>query len=263
MTTSYATANWQPDAALIERITGFAIPQQYIQEQVKTFNEEFRQLTVNQNAIFLKYVLARWRGNSSSVIASNTNLSAAGSTAQAVLMTNAWRPSDDTMTLLADMLTINKAFAEDAVPEFVIYWMERGTTEVSWNGKFIQHVKNQWSRFNSLPQFGHAPSQITDEWQPCNEAIEILRHANIDDEFILKLVPEFILYWKDTQRCYPSWNTKFIQHAKFKWAKQFELARIKRRNVDTPRPRSTRDIPLLESLLDRSWADTPIFKNNH
>lgn len=249
---------WQPDNALIQRICSFAIPEHYIKEQIQPFNQEVPQVSKDQPAVFLKFVLARWRCRPAAAnpAVSSESLSAAA-LPQATRMNNAWRPSEDTMALITGMLGINQTFAEDAVPEFVIYWMERGTLETSWNGKFVHHVKNQWSRFNNLPQSGVTAIPINTDWQPCNEAVEILRHANMDDDFIHKLVPEFILYWKETQRCYPSWNTKFIQHAKFKWAKQFELAKIKRsnRHIDSNRPRSTRDIPLLEGLLDRSWAD--------
>ncbi len=253
---------WQPDNDLIQRICSFAIPENYIKEQIQSFNEEFHQLSANQHTAFLKFVLARWRCRPVAVNPSVTSeLWPTATLPQKNRMTNTWRPSEDTMILVTTMLGINQAFAEDAVPEFVIYWIERGVSEASWNGKFIQHVKNQWSRFNNLPQSGVTATPITSDWQPCNEAVEILRHANMDDTFINKLVPEFILYWKETQRCYPSWNTKFIQHAKFKWAKQIDAAKIKRCNVHSIRPRSTRDIPLLENLLDRSWADSPIFKH--
>jgi len=249
---------WQPDNALIQRICSFAIPEHYIKEQVQLFNQEVPQLSTNQPDVFLKFVMARWRCRAATTNPGVSDESySAAALPQATRMTTTWRPSEDTMALITGILGINQAFAEDAVPEFVIYWMERGTIEASWNGKFIQHVKNQWSRFNNLPQSGVTATPISSDWQPCNEAVEILRHANMDDDFIHKLVPEFILYWKETQRCYPSWNTKFIQHAKFKWAKQFAFAKIKRgnRHVDSNRPRSTRDIPLLENLLDRSWAD--------
>lgn len=261
MTRSYTTANWQPDTALVERIREFAIPAQYIQEQVTAFKTEFQLQSANYDSLFIKYVVARWRSKPTTSESTAAESLSGELKSPLTRMTHAWRPNEDTMILVTNMLGINQAFAEDAIPEFVIYWIERGVSETSWNGKFIQHVKNQWNRFNNLPQSGVTATPITSDWQPCNEAVEILRHANMDDAFINKLVPEFILYWKETQRCYPSWNTKFIQHAKFKWAKQFDASRIKRCNVHSIRPRSTRDIPLLENLLDRSWADSPIFKH--
>ena len=38
---------------------------------------------------------------------------------------------------------------DDAVPEFVLYWRERGETIKTLNSKFINHILRQWARYSS------------------------------------------------------------------------------------------------------------------
>lgn len=55
-----------------------------------------------------------------------------------------WRPNTDVMEVLA-LANIDSSFAASLVPEFVVYWRERGELHHSWGTKFLQYVKQKWS----------------------------------------------------------------------------------------------------------------------
>src|SRR5690606_27650453 len=67
------------------------------------------------------------------------------------------------------------------------------------------------------------PRRITEAWQPSPEVYEVLRLANIDVDFGKRQVAEFVLFWRDSNQVHSSWNTKFLQHVKYHWAKQHAL----------------------------------------
>jgi hypothetical protein len=45
------------------------------------------------------------------------------------------------MDILVNQGGINPNFIEDAVPEFILYWRDRGDVSSTWDSKFIQHVR--------------------------------------------------------------------------------------------------------------------------
>ena len=157
-----------------------------------------------------------------------------------------WQPSADALEIL-DRAGINRAFIDDAVPEFVLYWSERNPREKALNSKFIQHIKRQWARYTSALSHDTEPQRIPTNWQPTEDVFDILNMSHIDASFARKLIPEFIMYWKDSNQMHSSWNTKFLQHVKYHWAKQSKLA-------DGTASSRTRDRSLAEDLNDRSWA---------
>jgi hypothetical protein len=42
--------------------------------------------------------------------------------------------------------SIEQQFADNLIPEFIMYWQEEGKAHNSWNSKFFQHVKYQWQK---------------------------------------------------------------------------------------------------------------------
>ena len=69
----------------------------------------------------------------------------------------------------------------------------------------------------------------------------MLAIANIELQFARDLIPEFVLFWRDKNELHHSWNTKFLQHVKYRWV---------RRNQDHPNAKGD----AFERLSDRSWA---------
>jgi hypothetical protein len=64
------------------------------------------------------------------------------------------------------------------------------------------------------------PKPMPSNWQPSSEVYDILALAHINQEFAQNCIEEFVLYWQETKRMHNSWNTKFLQHVKYQWAKQ-------------------------------------------
>ena len=56
-------------------------------------------------------------------------------------------------------------------------------------------------------------SEMTEQWQPDIDAIEILLRAGVDKNFIEDAVPEFVLYWRergDNTSTWTDFNYKII-----------------------------------------------------
>jgi len=139
--------------------------------------------------------------------------------AQPQSMAGQWAPSEDAIQIL-QRSGIKPDFIQDAIAEFVLYWQERGDAHNTWNTKFIQHVRTQWARYSSSLEHSTTPTRITEQWQPSKDCFDILAMAHIDTQFAAQLVPEFILYWKDSNQLLTSWNSKFLQYVKQKWGQR-------------------------------------------
>lgn len=257
--------SWQPDQELLRRIGEHNIPPLFIRQQIPEFITYWRErgeISHAWGAKFLKHVVHQWREHQTAIARqardSETEFLRRD---QEVAIDSSWRPSRDALEVLVKHANISLAFVEDAIPEFVLYWQERGEVGRTWNSKFIQHVKRQWLRYNSALEHDTEPRRIPANWQPGAEVYDVLRLANIDLEFARRQVSEFLLFWRDSNQVYTSWNTKFLQHVKYHWAKQHALTTLNSSQVgqdaglQSTHPASrTRDRSLVQDLTDRSWA---------
>jgi hypothetical protein len=244
--------DWQPDPELLKQLAMQNIPREFALAQVAEFvlywKDRFES-AYSWNSKFRAHVIRQWRERDPGL---------ALKAAEATQVSGEWRPSLDAMEHLQRM-GISKDFIEDAIPEFVIYWQERGDSGKTWNSKFILHVKQQWARHNSARDHDTEPRRIPENWQPGNDVYDILEMANIDLEFARRLIPEFVLYWRDSNELHKSWNMKFVQHAKFHWARQHQISTQQGNSNETGqgshRQGSTRARSLADDLTDTSWAD--------
>jgi hypothetical protein len=102
------------------------------------------------------------------------------------------------------------------------------------------------------------PKRIMDNWQPTEDVFDILRMSHIDTEFARSLLPEFVVYWRDSNQTHTSWNSKFLQHVKYHWAKRHQIEQAGHQNAGQQGSNSTgrtRDSSLQDDLTDTSWAD--------
>ena len=60
---------------------------------------------------------------------------------------------------------------------------------------------------------------IDKNWIPDNDAKEILIKSGINEEFIEKEIPEFVLYWTERKEESDIWNSKFIAHIRRQWGR--------------------------------------------
>ena len=244
--------NWQPDTELMRHIAQHGIPDYFVRRHLPEFIAYWRERGESHHAWgarFLKHLLRQWRAEETDQFRRD----------QEVAMHSDWRPSQDALEVLVKHANISLAFIEDAIAEFVLYWRERGDVTRTWNSKFIQHVKRQWLRYNSALEHSTEPKRLPSDWQPSQDVYDVLRLANIDLEFARRQVPEFTLYWRESNQVHSSWNTKFLQHVKYHWARQHALTTPQQAGQNAGQqavnPESrTRDRSLLEDLTDRSWA---------
>ena len=230
---------WQPDRETLGRLAQHNIPASFALEQVPEFVNYWRErgdAAHSWGAKFIQHAIRKWREFEASQNARSRE----------TLMPHNWRPSEEAMDVLTRHAGISREFVEDAIPEFELYWREKAVRSDNWNKKFRDHVHHQWLRYKSALEHDPTPRRIPPNWQPSQDVYEVLRLANIDIPFAQALLPEFVIYWRDSNQVHASWNTRFLQFVKQRWAR--------RHSEGDPQSKSTRDLTLAEQLTDRSWA---------
>ena len=204
---------------------------------------------------FRQHVTSHWRRH-------QQNQAEAFRASDAPALDKNWQPSADAREIL-NRSEIDPEFIDQAIPEFVLYWRERGggngrSAPRELNSRFIQHIRIQWAKYTSSLEHSTEPKRISDHWFPSEDVFDILQMSHIDAEFARSLIPEFIIYWKDSNQALTSWNTKFIQHVKYHWAKRHQMEHSGHSNAGQTGPGQssrTRDRRLEQDLTDTSWAD--------
>lgn len=251
---------WQPSHETLAALAQHNIPESFIRQQLPefvTFWRESGESHRSWGAKFQQQVMRKWREHENFVATRE----------QEVPMTTDWRPSRDALEVLVRHAGISLPFVEDAVPEFVLYWFERGEICRTWNSKFIQHVRRQWAKYTSALEHDTEPRRIPENWQPSEDVYDVLRLANIDLTFAQNLLSEFVIFWRDSNQVHNSWNTKFLQHVKYHWARRHQLSSAQGSSSASSTGNSigssdaghqanlrTRDRSLVDDLNDRSWA---------
>jgi hypothetical protein len=156
--------------------------------------------------------------------------------AEKVLIKKDWTPTQDVMSVLesADM---DSDFVKKCIPEFIVYWTEKEFKSNEWNSIFISHVRRQWARFKNIVEDNVSPKKMTHDWMPDQNCFDVLKLAKIDEKFARNQLPEFKIYWLDSNQVMASWNSKFIQHVKYKWFKD-----------------NSKSSGIISRLTDKEWA---------
>lgn len=209
---SFIPPNWEPSREWIEKCRQHNIPEAFARSRIDEFVLYWRergQSRFSWGNAFYKHVLREWRQEQSRQGASRLEAP----------MSADWWPGEEAQDILVNA-GVSRAFIEDAVPEFVLYWRERGVAHSAWNTKFIEHIRRQWAKYATSLSRDSTPRPIPEDWEPSPEVFEILRLAEIDETFARRKLPEFILYWRDAGQAQSSWNTRFLQYIKYSWARQ-------------------------------------------
>lgn len=243
--------NWQPEKTWVEQCKQHNIPDAFIHGLVPEFIAYWRdrgQARFSWGNAFYKHVLREWRNEQTRV----------GKYELSTEMSEAWRPSQDAIEILVNS-GVSGSFLEDAIPEFVLYWRERGMVHGAWNTKFIEHIRRQWAKFSASFGRDDTPRGIPDDWQPSADCFEILALAEIDEDYARGRIPEFVLYWKDSQQVKSSWNTVFLQFIKQDWAKRLKSTQLEEdsnaENQSFAGSSQQRIKERFEQIADRSWAE--------
>jgi hypothetical protein len=246
--------HWSPSEDLLQLLgLNHNIPRQFALDQLEDFIYYWRERGETSHAWenkFRQHVISNWRHHQQSQAESfrapdNSRLD------------NNWRPSLDAMEIM-ERGGIEREFIEEAIPEFILYWRERGAAPRELNSKFIQHIRIQWARYSSSLEHSTEPKRIMDNWQPTEDVFDILRMSHIDTDFARSLLAEFVVYWRDSNQTHTSWNSKFLQHVKYHWAKRHQIEQAGHQNAGQQGSNSTgrtRDRSLQDDLTDTSWAD--------
>lgn len=233
--------HWQPERDTLNQLAQHNIPDTFALNQVGEFITYWRERNEparSWESKFFNHVIHKWRDFQSQK----------NQRPQVTLMHPDWRPSEDAMDVLTRHAGIRREFIEDAVPEFVLYWREQGSSCDNWNRRFRDHVNRQWARYSSTLEHDTTPKRIPEGWQPSRDVYDVLRLANIELQFAHQLIPEFVIYWRDSNQAHSSWNTRFLQYVKRRWAQRSAEATAINHS-------STRDMSLEALVTDRSWAD--------
>jgi DnaT DNA-binding domain len=246
--------HWSPSEDLLQVMSmNHTIPRQFALDQLEDFIFYWRERGETSHAWenkFRQHVIAIWRRQ-------QQHQAEAFRVPQTTTLDNNWRPSADAMEIM-ERGDIERDFIEQAIPEFILYWRERGTNPKELNSKFIQHIRIQWAKYTSSLEHSTEPKRITEQWQPSEDVFDILRLSHIDTEFARSLLPEFIVYWRDSNQAHTSWNSKFIQHVKHHWAKRHQIEQAGHSHAGqqgTNTTGRTRDRSLQQDLTDTSWAE--------
>jgi len=246
--------HWSPDEDLLQLLSlNHNIPRQFALDQLEDFIFYWRERGETSHAWankFRQHVIGLWRRHQQSE-------AAAFRPAEPAALDKSWRPSEDALDIMAQA-DIPRDFIDQAIPEFILYWRERGAAPRELNSKFIQHIRMQWARYTSSLEHDTEPKRIPEDWQPGEDAFDILRLSHIDRPFAESLLPEFIVYWRDSNQAHTSWNSKFIQHVKYHWAKRHHIEQAGHNHAGQRGPGATgrtRDRSLEQDLTDTSWAE--------
>lgn len=234
---SLISPGWQPNEDLFQQCRQHNVPGDFIEQRVRSFVMYWRERQKAQYSwhhTFLKWIIREWRKEQSYQGAKELETDMSGS----------WQPSEEATTIL-EHAGINGLFIEDSVPEFILYWRERGLITSTWNTKFIAHVRRQWAKFTLAIENNTTPCLLPVDYQPSEACFDVLGLANIDLDFARKQIPEFVLYWHERKEASTSWNTKFLQHVKFKWADQHQSSLSMNQQIENT----------IERFTDRSWAE--------
>lgn len=240
-------SDWQPSNDCFNELLNRNVPRDFILDQVGEFIQYWQatqERHLSWDNKFIQRVLSLWSERES-----RKNIAT-----KEYKIHDRWQPSSDAMEVMTVKSGIPRGFIDDAIPEFIIYWKDKGLATTTWNSLFIKHVRLQWHRYQHSSENTVDPQPMQTQWQPSEDVYDILRMANIDDEFARSLVPEFVLYWRDSNQIHNSWNTRFIRHVKKVWAQRHQFTDLAGQSGQHDN-KSTRDMSLEELLTDRSWAE--------
>jgi hypothetical protein len=224
--------NWQPDPDLYKQCQQRNVPRDFVEREVPAFVLYYRERQKTQYSwshTFLSWVVTAWE----------KQRTMQGAKEQEAAMNAGWLPDPEAVDILENA-GISRTFIEDTIPEFILYWRERGIVTSGWSSKFIAHVRRQWERYTHALENDTTPRPIPPDFTPSPACLEVLALAKIDIDFALARVKEFILYWQDRREVHGSWNTRFWQHVKYQWGQHTKQG--------SPQP-------ILDKLTDRSWAE--------
>lgn len=242
------TDDWQPLNSVLDLLAlNHGIDRRFALSQLANFDKG--NADHSRDNRFRQHVLSAWRRQQQQHAAFEVPIPPA--------FDNDWRPSADALEIMVRG-GVDPEFIDTLRPEFILYWQEKGGPPRDVNSRFISFVRQRWARFEGGLRHSTEPSRIPKGWQPGIEVYDILAMAGISADYARQRLPEFVLYWADSNEMHTSWNSKFLQHVKHQW--RWEQQRggqqgDQQGSGHTGGATRTRDRSLADDLSDTSWAD--------
>lgn len=250
---------WQPSEDTLQRLQQHGIPAAFAWAQRDSFLLQLHEqgnLRNNPNTRFFRHVKNQWvyaqndAQRQKNRYDSQPTFQVSNDEAQPIQ--HGWRPSQDALQIL-QRSGVEPQFIEDAIPEFVLYWSERGDAHKTWNSKFIQHIRQQWARYSAAVEHSNLPLPIPADWQPAPDCFDILAMAHIDPQFAKARIAEFVLYWRDSGQVHNSWNSRFLQYIKQQWGRQLAQPERQADGQIPAQPDYSTAAASLQRLNDTDW----------
>ena len=244
--------HWLPSEPTLELLAlNHGIDRRFALSQLMSFDKG--KVDHSRESRFRQHVLSAWRRHQQQHVAFEVPTPPA--------FDHNWQPSMDALEIMTRG-GIDAEFIDTLRPEFILYWQEKGGPPRDVNSRFISFVRQRWTRFEGGLRHSTEPTRIPKGWQPGIEVFDILAMAGISADYARQRLPEFVLYWTDSNEMHTSWNSKFLQHVKHQW--RWEQQRGGQRSEQGSDQTSgttrtgttrTRDRSLADDLSDTSWAD--------
>ncbi|MEE4202405.1 MAG: DnaT-like ssDNA-binding domain-containing protein [Halieaceae bacterium] len=239
-------ASWQPPQPLLELLQmNHGIDREFALAQLQSFQEG--DLPTRESR-YRQHVLGAWRQAQARHPVFEIP--------QPPRFDGDWQPSADAMDILRQG-GVDAEFVASVRAEFILYWRERGGPPKDVNSRFVAFVRQRWARYQSGLTHTREPQRLQRDWQPDPSVWDLLDMAGVDRQFVREKLPEFVLYWVDSNELHTSWNSKFLQHIKHQW-RRHQAGGANDQNAiggGTGAVGRTRDRSLADDLSDSSWAN--------
>ena len=133
-----------------------------------------------------------------------------------------WVPDKDVIDQINEY-GIPEDFANLQIDDFKKLNQERNEKDINWGVKFLRFVIKKWRHKEVEDNKKKKTMPIDKNWVPDMDAKEILINSGINEDFIDKEVPEFVLYWTERKEESDIWNSKFIAHIRRQWGRFKEI----------------------------------------
>ena len=131
---------------------------------------------------------------------------------------NTWMPEKEVFDQITEY-GIPEDFANLQIEDFKKLSEERNQKDKNWGVKFLRFVIKKWRHQEVEENKKKKMKPMEKTWLPDDDALEILIKSGINEDFIDKEIPEFILYWTERKEESDIWNSKFIAHIRRQWGR--------------------------------------------
>lgn len=143
---TFMSVDWQPSEHTVDYLEcSYGIDVEFIKESIPEFTHKWIEKNATYSewgTVFAKHVIEQWRFVQAGV---NSN-------PEPQRIAQNWRPSADCIQILTVQSGVDSHFIHDQIPEFILYWTNRGQPMHSWDNIFLRHIKHRWAQYHEGQQ---------------------------------------------------------------------------------------------------------------